>query len=77
MTSSGDHLQYCDVQVQVEHHECIMLEACHPLWWQWISEDVLESGSPIVSMGGNQLVFIKITQSRKVVHLEEDNIVII
>ena len=32
MTSSGDRHQGCGVQVQVEHHEEIMLEACRPLW---------------------------------------------
>ena len=51
MTSSGDRHQDCGVQVQVEHHEDIMLEACRPLWWQWTCEDMLKSGSPIVSMG--------------------------
>ena len=30
MTSSGDRHQGCVVQVQVEHHEEIMLEACRP-----------------------------------------------
>ena len=32
MTSSGDSDQVCGVQVQVEHHEEIGLEACRPLW---------------------------------------------
>jgi hypothetical protein len=32
MTSSGDLNQGCVVQVQVEHHEEIMLVACRPLW---------------------------------------------
>ena len=51
MTSSGDRHQDCGVQVQVEHHEDIMLEACRPLWWRWTCEDVLKGGSRIVSMG--------------------------
>ena len=34
MTSSGDCHQDFRVQVQVEHHEEIILEACHPLWCQ-------------------------------------------
>ena len=44
-------MEYCGVQFQMEHHEDIMLEACRPLWWQWTCEDMLKSGSPIVSMG--------------------------
>jgi hypothetical protein len=32
MTSSDDRHQDCGVQVQVEHHEEIMLEACRTLW---------------------------------------------
>ena len=51
MTSSGDRHQDCGVQVQVDQHEDIMLEARRPLWWQWTCEDMLKSGSPIVSMG--------------------------
>ena len=42
----------CGVQVQVEHHEDIMLEACRPLWRQWTCEYVPNSGSPIVEYGG-------------------------
>ena len=49
MTLSCDRHQDCDVQVQADQHEDIMLEAC--LWWQWTCEDMLKSGSPIVSMG--------------------------
>ena len=68
----------CGVQVQVEHHKHIMLEACRPLWRQWTYEDVLKSGSPIVEYGGsNLLVFTKPMQSRKVVQLEGVKIVII
>ena len=52
MTSSDDRHQDCCVQVQVEHHEEIKLEACHPLWCQWTCEDVPKSGSPIVEYGG-------------------------
>ena len=52
MTSSGDRNQGCVVQVQVEHHEEIMLVACRPLWCQWTSEDVPKSDSPIVEYGG-------------------------
>ena len=51
MTSSGDRHQDCGVQVQVKHHEDIMLEACRPLCWQWTCEDMLKSVPPIVSMG--------------------------
>ncbi len=51
MTSSCDRHQDCSVQVQVDQHEDIILEACCPLWWQWTCEDMLKSGSPIVSMG--------------------------
>ena len=36
--------QGCVVQVQVEHHEEIMLVACRPLWYQWTCEDVPKSG---------------------------------
>ena len=42
MTASGDRHQVCGVQVQVEHHEDIMLEACRPLWWQWTCEECAE-----------------------------------
>ena len=52
MPSSGDRHQDCRVQVQVEHHEEIMLVACCPLWYQWTCEDVPKSGSPIVEYGG-------------------------
>ena len=52
MTSSGDHHRDCGVQVQVEHHEEIILEAYRPLWCQWTCEDVTKSGSPIVDYGG-------------------------
>jgi hypothetical protein len=52
MTSSGDRHQDWGVQVQVEHHEEIILEACRPLWCQWTCEDVPKSGSPIVEYGG-------------------------
>ena len=52
MTSSGDRHQDCRVQVQVEHHKEIMLEACRPLWCQWTCEDVPKSGSPIVEYRG-------------------------
>ena len=51
MTLSGDRHQGCSVQVQVDQHEDIMPEACCPLWWQWTYEDMMKSGSPIVSMG--------------------------
>ena len=44
--------QGCVVQVQVEHHEEIMLVACHPLWWQWTCEGVPKSDSPIVEYVG-------------------------
>ena len=44
--------QGCVVQVQVEHHEEIMLVACRPLCYQWTCEDVPKSGSPIVEYGG-------------------------
>ena len=44
-------MEDCGVQVQVEHHEDIMLEAFFPLWWQWTCEDVLKSDSLIVTMG--------------------------
>ena len=50
--SSCDRHQVCGVQVQVEHHKEIVLEACRPLWWQWTCEDVRKSGSPIVEHGG-------------------------
>ena len=52
MTSSGDRHQVCNVQVQVEHHEEIMLVAWRPLWWQWTREGVPKSDSPIVEYGG-------------------------
>ena len=52
MTSSGDRHQDCRVQVQVEHHEEIILEACHSLWCQWTCEGVPKSDSPIVEYGG-------------------------
>ena len=52
MTSSSDHHQDYRVQVQVEHHEEIMLVACRPLWYQWTCEDVSKYGSPIVEYGG-------------------------
>ena len=42
MMSSGDRHQDCGVQVQVEHHEGIMLEACRPLWCQWTCEECVE-----------------------------------
>ena len=70
MTSSGDHHQDCGVQVQVEHHEDILLETFCPMWWQWACEDVMKSGSPMVSMGEQLTSLHKPTQSRKVVHPE-------
>ncbi|KAI4978158.1 hypothetical protein ZWY2020_014712, partial [Hordeum vulgare] len=42
MTSSCDRHQDCNVQVQVDQHEDIMLEASRPLWWQWTCEDMLK-----------------------------------
>ena len=44
--------QGCVVQVQVDHHEEIMLVACRPLCYQWTCEDVPKSGLPIVEYGG-------------------------
>ena len=44
--------QGCVVQVQVEHHEEIMLVAFHPLWLQCTCEGVPKSDSPIVEYGG-------------------------
>ena len=44
--------QGCVVQVQVEHHEEIMLVACRPLWQKWTCEGVPKSDSPIVEYGG-------------------------
>ena len=44
--------QGCVVQVQVEHHEEIMLVACRLLWYQWTCDDVPKSVSPIVEYGG-------------------------
>ena len=69
MSSSGDRHQDCGVQVQVEHHEEIKCLKLAIIAEEWLAHSGV--------WGSNHLVSIDPTQSRKVVHLEEDKIVII
>ena len=77
MTSSGDRHQDCGVQVQVDLHEDIMLEACRPLWWQWTCEDMLKRGSTMLCMWEQSTSLHQANAIKKVVHLEEAKVIVI